>query len=78
MPIDQILKWLATAILILGTAVNSLGYYPLGPIILVAGGVVWLVVAVMWKEPALIITNAVMSAVGAGGLLINYLTSSGL
>lgn len=72
MPIDQILKWLATAILILGTAVNSLGYYPLGPIILVAGGVVWLVVAVMWKEPALIITNAVMSAVGAGGLALVY------
>jgi len=76
LPIDQILKWTATAILILGTAVNSLGYYPLGPVILVAGGVVWLVVAIMWKEPALIITNAVMSAVGAGGLLINYFTSS--
>jgi len=72
LPIDQILKWLATAILILGTAVNSLGYYPLGPIILVTGGVVWLVVAVMWKEPALIITNAVMSAVGAGGLALAY------
>ena len=78
MKMDQILKWTATAILILGTAVNSLGYYPLGPIILVVGGIVWLVVAIMWKEPALIITNAVMSAVGAGGLLINYLTSSGL
>ena len=78
MKTDQILKWTATAILILGTAVNSLGYYPLGPIILVAGGIVWLTVAIMWKEPALIITNAVMSAVGAGGLLINYLTSSGL
>ena len=78
MKLDQVLKWTATAILILGTAVNSLGYYPLGPIILVAGGVVWLTVAIMWKEPALIITNAVMSAVGAGGLLINYLTSSGL
>jgi hypothetical protein len=70
--IDQILKWLATAILILGTAVNSLGYYPLGPIILVVGGIVWLIVAIMWKEPALIITNAVMSAVGAGGLVVVY------
>lgn len=76
MKLDQILKWLATAILILGTAVNSLGYYPLGPVILVLGGIIWLTVAIMWKEPALIITNAVMSAVGAGGLLINYFTSS--
>ena len=78
MKLDQILKWLATAILILGTAVNSLGYYPLGPVILVLGGIIWLTVAIMWKEPALIITNAVMSAVGAGGLLVNYFTSSGL
>ena len=78
MKLDQILKWVATSILILGTAVNSLGFYPLGPIILVVGGIVWLVVAVMWKEPALIITNAVMSAVGAGGLLIAYFTSSAL
>jgi len=76
--LDQVLKWTATSILILGTAVNSLGFYPLGPIILVVGGIVWLIVAVMWKEPALIITNAVMSAVGAGGLLIAYFTSSGL
>ena len=78
MKLDQVLKWTATSILILGTAVNSLGFYPLGPIILVVGGIVWLIVAVMWKEPALIITNAVMSAVGAGGLLIAYFTSSGL
>lgn len=78
MRLDQILKWTATAILILGTAVNSLGYYPLGPIILVIGGIVWLIVSVIWKEPALIITNAVMSAVGAGGLVIAYFTSSGL
>ena len=72
MQIDQILKWLATAILIFGTAVNSLGYYPLGPIILVVGGVVWSIVAIMWREPALIITNLVMSAVGAGGLVVVY------
>ena len=78
MRLDQILKWTATAILILGTAVNSLGYYPLGPIILVIGGIVWLIVSVMWKEPALIITNAVMSAVGASGLAITYFTGSGL
>lgn len=73
MKLDQILKWLATAILIMGTAVNSLGYYPLGPIILVLGGVIWLIVAVMWKEPALIITNAVMSTVGIIGLVYTFL-----
>lgn len=73
MKVDQLLKWTATAILILGTAVNSLGYYPQGPIILAIGGLIWLIVSVMWKEPALIITNGVMSVVGIGGLLIYYL-----
>lgn len=74
MQIDQILKWVATATLIVGSGVNGLGYYPVGPIILAVGGLIWLVVAVMWKEWALILTNAVMSAVGLTGLLINYLT----
>ena len=72
MKTDQILKWTATAILILGTAVNSLGYYPLGPIILAVGGFIWLIVSIMWREWALIVTNGVMLIVGIVGLLIGY------
>jgi hypothetical protein len=59
--LDFYLKWLATAILIVGTAVNGLGYYPAGPIILVVGGLIWLAVSIMWREPSLIVVNAVMS-----------------
>jgi hypothetical protein len=62
-------KWLATVILIVGTAVNSLGYYPLGPIILIVGGFVWLAVSIAWREPSLILTNAVMSLTGLAGVL---------
>jgi len=65
------LKWLATAILIAGTAVNSMGFYPLGPIILAVGGIIWLIVAVRWKEPALIVVNAMMTATGLIGLCVN-------
>ena len=72
MKADQILKWIATAILILGTAVNSLGYYPEGPIILAIGGFIWLIVSIMWREWALIVTNGVMLAVGIVGLMISY------
>jgi hypothetical protein len=61
MKIDQILKWIATSTLILGTVVNSLGHYPEGPLILAAGGYVWLVVSIMWRDWALITTNFVMS-----------------
>ena len=61
MVVDQFLKWVATTILIIGTVVNAAGYYPAGPLILALGGYVWLVVSIMWKDWALITTNAVMS-----------------
>lgn len=73
MKTDELLKWVATAILIVGTAVNNLGYQPEGPLLLLTGGVIWLVVSVMWKEPALIITNFFMTAVAVGTLGYKYL-----
>ena len=60
----KLMKWTATVILILGTAVNGLGYYPQGPLLLVLGGVVWLAVAVRVRDVPLIVTNLVMSVVG--------------
>ena len=68
MKIDQYLKWIATAILIIGTAVNSLGYYPAGPIILAIGGILWLIVSIIWREASLIVTNSVMTLTGLIGL----------
>ena len=67
--IDNILKWSATVVLIIGTAVNNLGYQPAGPLLLLAGGSIWLVVSIRWKEPALIATNAVMTLTGVGALV---------
>jgi hypothetical protein len=66
------LKWTATAILIVGTAVNSLGYYPAGPIILAVGGLLWLVVSIRWREASLIVVNSVMTATGIAGLILKY------
>ena len=66
------LKWIATAVLIVGTAVNSLGYYPEGPMLLVLGGVFWTIVSIIWKEYSLIVVNAVMLLTGIGGLLLHY------
>lgn len=62
------LKWIATAILIVGTAVNSLGFYPAGPLILAVGGILWLVVSIRWREPSLIVTNSIMTVTGLAGL----------
>lgn len=66
------LKWLATVTLIIGTAVNSLGFYPAGPVILIIGGTLWLTVSIRWKEPALIVTNAIMSLTAIVGVAFNY------
>ena len=66
---DTFLKWTATVILIIGTGINALGFYPAGPIILVIGSFIWLIVSCMWNEPALIVTNLVLCVVGAAGLL---------
>ena len=75
MKLNYYLKWLATATLIVGCFVNSAfpDTYPAGPLILSAGGIIWLVVSCMWREWSLIITNSVMSAVGLLGLAYYYL-----
>lgn len=70
--LDWWAKWLATFTLILGTAVNSLGYYPAGPLILALGGAIWLGVSLYWREPSLIVTNGVMLVTGLAGLAWRY------
>jgi len=71
-PLNQWLEWLGTAILILGTAVNSLGYYPEGPILLCLGGVFWLAVSIRWRKPSLIVVNSIMMLTALTGLFWHY------
>ena len=73
MKLDQILKWVATVTLIVGTVFNAgfPDFYPVGPLILAAGGYIWLIVSIMWKDWALIATNIVMSTTGLVLTLIN-------
>ena len=72
--LNSLLKWLGTVTLIIGTGVNSLGLYPAGPLILLLGGAFWLVVSIRWREPALIVTNAVMFVTAAAGLTWAWLS----
>jgi len=66
------IKWLATIAVIAGTAFNSLGMYPQGPMVLVVAGILWVIVSVHWKDKALIITNGTLTIVSVTGLAINY------
>lgn len=70
----KIMEWVATAILIVGTAVNSMGFYPAGPLILVLGGLVWLAVSIAWRKPSLIVVNGLMTGVAITGLALHYLS----
>lgn len=67
------IKWASTFVLIVGTAINAAGVYPAGPIILIVGGIGWLVVACLWRDAALIVNNAFVIGAGALGLVWNYL-----
>ena len=60
----QALGWAATAILIVASGVNGLGFYPWGPLLLVLGGTIWMIIAIMRRDWPLIVTNAVMGTVG--------------
>jgi len=70
--VNQCLEWLGTAILVVGTAVNSMGYYPQGAIILCFGGVCWLTVSIRWRKPSLIVVNSIMTATAVAGLFWHY------
>ena len=64
----NVLKWVATATLIVGfglmSAGNTDGWY-----LQIAGGILWLTAAVMMKDKPLIATNATMTIVGIIGRL---------
>mgnify|MGYP003643933957 CR=1 FL=1 len=70
---DKYLKWIATGFLMIGAGANSVGMYPLGPIATLTGGLCWLVVAIMWREAALITTNVVLSTITILGLTYNFI-----
>ena len=72
MRIDFYMKWAATAVLIVATALNSLGHYPEGPLLYLVGGLMRLSVSIMWREWSLIITNSVLASVNALGLIIKH------
>lgn len=68
------LKWLATLVTIVGAVCTSINLYPLGPALLNFGALLWLIVAIAWREWSLIVINATLLAIYTIGLLIKLLT----
>ena len=67
------LKWLATLVTIAGAVCTSINHYPLGPALLNFGALLWLIVAIKWREWSLIVINATLLLIYTVGLVIKLL-----
>lgn len=68
--LNEIIKWSATTIVILGSFINALGYQPEGLIILIVGALLWLWMGIRWKEMSMIVTNVAVIIVTIVGMII--------
>ena len=66
-----VLKWSATAALILGFGAVSAGFYEFIYLQLL-GGALWLTASVIMRDVPLIVTNGVMTAAGILGLIYQH------
>ena len=68
----NIVKWTATAFLIVGFGLVSAGFYD-AIYIQLTGGVLWLTASIIMRDTPLIVTNGVMTLAGVVGLLYKAL-----
>lgn len=67
--LNDILKWVAAAITLIGAVLTSLNIYPLNVIAFNIGSVLWLIFAIRIKEPSLIVVNSGLLLVYIAGLV---------
>jgi hypothetical protein len=72
---DNVAKWTATALLIAGTVCINTQFVNAGRIALFMGGIVWLVVSIRWREPALIATNTCMTLAAVAATVYKYMST---
>lgn len=65
----KLLKWVGTVLLITGTVINSLGFYPLGPLVLSCGSFTWLSAAIIMRDTPLVVTNLILGVTGLMGVI---------
>ena len=67
---DWYIKWTASVLLLIAMVLRATGDYPLTDMCLsLIGCAGWLVVAMLWKDRALIILNAIASFILMTGIL---------
>lgn len=71
--LDFYVKWIATVFALAGAACASVNLYPAGPILMNVGALLWLWVAIIWREWSLIVINAALLVIYTAGLAIKLL-----
>lgn len=64
----HILKWTATALMVPAAYLTQINN-SIGPVMLYAAGILWLIAALQMRDRALIATNAVMFVAGTAGVI---------
>lgn len=72
-PIAFYIKWVATVVTLAGAVFASVGIYPLSAIVLNTGSFLFLIWAVLIRDPAMITVNAGLLSIYTGGLLYKLL-----
>ena len=67
-----VLKWMATACLILGFGLVSAGFYDF-ILLQLAGGALWFTASVIMRDTPLMVTNGVMTLAGTLGLIYQHI-----
>lgn len=66
-------KWAATAVTLTGAVFASVGIYPLSAIVLNTGSFLFLIWAILIRDPAMITVNAGLLSIYTVGLLYKLL-----
>lgn len=72
-PASDFFKWVATAVTLLGAVLASLDIYPANAIVLNIGSALFLIWAVLIRDPAMIIVNIGLLSIYTVGLCIKLL-----
>ena len=74
----EIIKWAGFVVLTISTALNCYNIYPLGPIVGILGGILWLIGGIRMKDGPLIATNAVLLGISVITLTLKLYSSYAL
>jgi len=66
--LEWILKWGATALILIATVATSFDFTPLNKWLFLIGSLCWAWVGYLWRQPSLLVLNSITSAIYIAGI----------